>query len=665
MISIKNMFSLFLTKLVIIFFLQGSSFYSQNNDFIPKRGGICFRVDDNKPMGNYLQYSEVFNIHGLNFSFALNLGRDDLTTDYFNGIREMQDYGHELMDHTPWHRTNYFFTILDVAYYHNHAGVHRISGNKIELKHLDVNLADATRNGSVSISGNEVYSQAGIFSNFSKFDCYLYFPTLNQLVFIEEWVDNNTVVIRDIWRNSIYLGNYQNIQFYNFDITDVHLTIEAIQALAEESIRLSEHYDLDRPSSWIQPGGYFPRMYRNELKQAISNNLGYESAGVFTDPSLKVFNEYDPTEDKQFGMDWGDFNNDTDPLDETKTIIANGIAKHQLLIGSSHFIDLLGGWEAYIQRVDDLLTWCNSNNIPVKTYKEWADILYNQTPDPYENVYPPLNIDLDNNNLPDGYDNMGNSILDKNDGAPEINNYSLSINQVGTICNIEKLAGIEKGENEFSLWTKGSPGNFIEVDFEIGSVHNIYKFAADSPSWTKYNLAQSINGLTELFIPENISIIDITIKCTNLNSGTTKISGMSLYKKYAEVNLDITVLLEGAYFENKLMTTSLNNFIPNSQPFNTTPWNYYGDEFAENISSEIVDWVLISLYEDIDNENPYPISPELRISRAALLRKDGKIVDLDGISPITLCIKMGDYYIKVEHRNHLPILSANKIIVTQ
>ena len=66
-------------------------------------------------------------------------------------------------------------------------------------------------------------------------------------------------------------------------------------------------------------------------------------------------------------------------------------------------------------------------------------------------------------------------------------------------------------------------------------------------------------------------------------------------------------------------------------------------------SSDIVDWVLV----------------ELRVGtatsagmRAAFLKNDGTIVDLDGTSPVEFDgISSGNYYIVVKHRNHLAVMS--------
>ena len=103
-------------------------------------------------------------------------------------------------------------------------------------------------------------------------------------------------------------------------------------------------------------------------------------------------------------------------------------------------------------------------------------------------------------------------------------------NKSGQICSITGLGGVEKGNNEFEIWTKGAPGNFIEVTFKVGTQNFVYKFPAENPGWTKYNLSQSINGNTSLNIPANVSLIDITINCSNYSSGSVKISGMKLSK---------------------------------------------------------------------------------------------------------------------------------------
>jgi GDSL-like Lipase/Acylhydrolase len=120
--------------------------------------------------------------------------------------------------------------------------------------------------------------------------------------------------------------------------------------------------------------------------------------------------------------------------------------------------------------------------------------------------------------------------------------------------------------------------------------------------------------------------------------------------------LNAKIFLEGAYEDIGTMNTPLNSSsqIPGSQPFNQSPWNYAGTEQTDNILSNVVDWVLVSLRTETDE------STEVAC-RAGLIKTDGTLVDLDGESPLAFVVDQGSYYVVVEHRNHLPIMSATKV----
>jgi len=630
--------------------------YSQ---VVPKKGGICFRTDDDQPISNYQEYAEIFNQYGKNFTCAINYGKDQITPEYVDMLEQLQLSGHEVMAHTPWHSTVWFSTKLGTEYYINHPGVQRINGNNIELKHEEANISFSKRNGWVNINGNIVTSDAGIFASFSKSDCYIYFPSLDKLVFTisnNGWIDDYNVEVSDFWGKSIDLGTHTNIQFYNFDFNNIHLTLDAIRALAEESIRIAESYNLIRPYSWIQPGGYHPHVHRNELKQALFDNLGFNTGGIFPDPSLKVFNEFNPDNDKQFGMNFGDFRDDIWTLEDCKEFIADKIAKHRVVIGHSHFNwgELLGGWNGFLDRTEELIQWCIENDIPIRTYSEWADILYYQTPNPYENIFPTLDRDLDENGVPDGYETLA-GLWKSDDGVDSSNNYCYSIDSEGTLFRVDNLGGLEKGDNSFEVWTKGEIGDEIEVNFEVGTEEYKYVFPAESSEWTLYNLSQSTNGNYNVNIPENLSMVNISIRCSNYSSGEVKVSGMSLKKK--GIQLSLKVFLEGSYNQNGEMHTYINSTLPNMQPFASAPWNYYGDEaIAGTLNPDVVDWVLVSIKSDAN-------SSSFVTRRAALLKKDGNIVDLNGIDPIELKVFPGQYYVQVDHRNHLNIMSANLVSI--
>jgi lysophospholipase L1-like esterase len=123
--------------------------------------------------------------------------------------------------------------------------------------------------------------------------------------------------------------------------------------------------------------------------------------------------------------------------------------------------------------------------------------------------------------------------------------------------------------------------------------------------------------------------------------------------------LNAKIFLEAAYEDIGTMNTLLNasSQIPGSQPFNKSPWNYAGTEQTDNIPPNVVDWVLVSLRTGTAE------SAETAC-RAGFLKTDGSIVDLDGSSPLAFVVDVGDYYVVVEHRNHLPVMSVIKVPFT-
>jgi hypothetical protein len=73
--------------------------------------------------------------------------------------------------------------------------------------------------------------------------------------------------------------------------------------------------------------------------------------------------------------------------------------------------------------------------------------------------------------------------------------------------------------------------------------------------------------------------------------------------------------------------------------------------FAATGSNAIVDWVLLELRTGT--------SPATRVAtRAALVQRDGDVVDMDGVSPVTFSNRAAaSYYVVATHRNHLGVMS--------
>jgi hypothetical protein len=106
------------------------------------------------------------------------------------------------------------------------------------------------------------------------------------------------------------------------------------------------------------------------------------------------------------------------------------------------------------------------------------------------------------------------------------------------------------------------------------------------------------------------------------------------------------------------MRTSLKNFnlIPLAQPYSNSQYNYNGTESVGSIPAGVVDWVYLEV-RSTSNGVPVPNG-----RRAAFLKSDGSVVDLDGTSPVKIQgVPTGNYFVVVGHRIHLPVMTANAV----
>jgi len=128
--------------------------------------------------------------------------------------------------------------------------------------------------------------------------------------------------------------------------------------------------------------------------------------------------------------------------------------------------------------------------------------------------------------------------------------------------------------------------------------------------------------------------------------------------KTALAKLSVKVFIQGVYISSNNMSDSLSNesFFPTENPFTISPWNYSGTEKVTSIPADVVDWVMLSIRNDISEESTFS-------RRAAFINSNGDIVDLDGVSPVSIFAQKNNYYIVVEHRNHLKVMSDNKILI--
>ncbi len=72
--------------------------------------------------------------------------------------------------------------------------------------------------------------------------------------------------------------------------------------------------------------------------------------------------------------------------------------------------------------------------------------------------------------------------------------------------------------------------------------------------------------------------------------------------------------------------------------------------FSVTSNDAIVDWVFVQLHDGVTGS--------VLSTRAALLQRDGDVVETDGVSPVNMAGNAaGNYYVSVRHRNHLGVRS--------
>jgi hypothetical protein len=188
------------------------------------------------------------------------------------------------------------------------------------------------------------------------------------------------------------------------------------------------------------------------------------------------------------------------------------------------------------------------------------------------------------------------------------------------------------------------------------------------------NVVFGSNG-TYTYTPGNgfVGNVNFTYKVCDLggkcNTATVHIAVLPLPTK---VTLSPKAYLQGSLFGvtgigNNLMRDDLRvkNLIPLSSPYPdlgftalTATVNIAPAVLAVTGSDAIVDWVFVELRNAGNNQ-------QVEDSRSALIQRDGDIVEVDGVFPITFSqASPGSYYVVIKHRNHLGVMTQLPIALS-
>ncbi|MEK7415730.1 MAG: hypothetical protein AAB263_20685, partial [Planctomycetota bacterium] len=144
------------------------------------------------------------------------------------------------------------------------------------------------------------------------------------------------------------------------------------------------------------------------------------------------------------------------------------------------------------------------------------------------------------------------------------------------------------------------------------------------------------------------------------------------------INLAIKVYLQGAMVNtggSGFMRDNLRDldYLPSQEPYSGIyypgrpyPFVHVGEGGGEEIdtsavfevsdSNAIVDWVFVELRSSTSLDS-------VAATHAALLQRDGDVVDMDGVSNLHFgaATNAGEYYVAVRHRNHLGVMTGEAI----
>ncbi|MFH1160145.1 MAG: T9SS type A sorting domain-containing protein [bacterium] len=510
------------------------SFSSQAQPYQTKQGGICFRVDNNPALSKLHQFDSLFSAYDNHFSLAITSWVLPLSPEYIDSLISLSAKGHEVMDNTPTHQTQFFnlLNAADTSLFAGNPGVDHFYQFKVCLKYAAVDTFQSHNEGLVNVYGNMVISHnPGEFVDLTG-NPYFFALYLNSVNKVFLWynrqavnpADPDTVFIQSFWEEPVNLGILLNLRYHKLTQQNVIMDPNAVLLLGQRSLDIFYQSGIPRPQTWIHPAGQMPFINGYQIKSNLGDSLLYQAGSNYANKAYLCYNEFNPQGICQFGMQNDEILLENHSFEWNKHLISDHVAKHYLKISVSTFSNPLGGWNAFIQRVDSLLSWCAETSILVGTYSAWRTWLYDSLPGRVVNVFPNLNVDRDGDFYPDGYDQATwiNSVYDTSDGVPVSGNCSFILNQPGYFCQVTQLAGLEKGNNLFKIWTKstGLDTCFVSVQFsfpETGYVQS-FDFLVDTTGWTKQ--------ATYIDVPDSISLVNIVITRTDTMPDTVRISGM-------------------------------------------------------------------------------------------------------------------------------------------
>jgi subtilisin-like proprotein convertase family protein len=135
------------------------------------------------------------------------------------------------------------------------------------------------------------------------------------------------------------------------------------------------------------------------------------------------------------------------------------------------------------------------------------------------------------------------------------------------------------------------------------------------------------------------------------------------------VQVQPRVFLEGPLDESgTLMSDALRSqgLVPLNEPYTALGYVFTGDHptsttpsvLAVTGNNAVVDWVVVELRNAV---NP----AQVVASKPALLKRNGYVYEVDGLSNLAFLVPEGEYHVAVRHRNHLGVMTGEPELLNE
>ncbi len=467
-----------------------------------KQGGVCFRYDDIHTIAEWSEMGALFEQYG--FRMCLAVMPDSIALPQQGKLlAELAKRGHEIMDHTPGHA---MFQLrypakqeFEEAAKLPFAAETRPGSNWVFFQYEFRKDHPENIRFTGSVSGNELKADDPGFQKHLTFTRKIYIPSTGKLYGIR--VMDGKSRLFTFWGTGGVNLSVKNEPMILCSDMAIRPSKALIRYMAERSRMGFRKYGIPDPKVWCQPGGWEPFLTVEEIREIYGKEYRYRSASCVPEvyPYFNCFN--DPAPDRyRFAMRPGfHFFDEQATLKEIKKQIADAVARHRVLIFLSHMNTrrIPGGWKAYMDSHRQLLAWLREKRIPVRTQTEWAEILYSQKADPNSDIMPPLNVDLNEDGIPDGWELLSGAKADLQKGEAVLSRTA--------VLEVKELAGLEKGLNRFTLRCRGAKGTRVFVELEQFP-HREWK----KPS-AKQTAVFPLSGKTDQVFAEEIRIKPETV----------------------------------------------------------------------------------------------------------------------------------------------------------